>query len=182
MGIIDGIKDAFGVGDASSSADEFEDEFEIEEGMEEFDDELEGEPEEELGPWDSAYRFSEEMLEEDGFVDMQEFTRKAMFFRVSKHPRFRDRFQSGIDAMDRLSSSVEGLQSLRGGSSDKNYGEMADKIQNANKLINEVNRMSGQEEAMVSEFVGLARDAVDAMGSRRAGGQGIDTSMEISEE
>lgn len=184
MGFLDSVKDALGGGESSEDiAGEFEDEFSggsedtIESGIEETE-------EEEILEWDTAYRFAEDMLEEEGFSNMKEFIDKAMIYRINMSPLYRDKMESGIEMMDRISSSMERIQGIRGEENgvDRSYSEMVEDIRAANNLIDEIDRMGGKEEEIVNELIGIGRDIAQGYREGTSGSSAVDTGMEVTEE
>lgn len=185
MKLIESIKDTFG-GSKSKGGDwdeEFQEGIETEDDWEEEDIEEEEPMQEE---WDSAYRFAEDMLEEDGFADMNEFIQKAIMYKVNRSPLFRDRIKSGTETMTMVTSSMQEVQSLRNemkGKKDRNYGEMANKLRDANETINQMDKLAGKEDEIVNSVLSMGHELVGAMKSQnveRAGN--VRSTMETREE
>jgi hypothetical protein len=158
------------------------------EGSEEQEQESESEPEPEPdegpGPWDSAYDFAWWYLEPEGFASMEEFGEKAMMLKLQNSPMFRDRIETGMETLQMVNQAKQQFDEIQGkdkGSHD--YEQMADKLENANRVIDGMKSLNGEEEMMVQEGMSLARDAIEAIGNRASGGTGsnVDTSMTRSD-
>jgi hypothetical protein len=152
-GIAEGFED-----DVELEEDGFDDEFEE-------DDALEDEMDEE---WDTAYRFAEDMLEPDGFANMQDFITKFMFYEVRKSPRYRDRIKNGSRTMEMVSSSMRSLDEARGGGESTDFGEMADKLQNADAALDAAESLSGKDDVVVQQALGIGSQLVENLGKRAA--------------
>ena len=185
------FKNLLGGGESESeqiSAD-FEDE--IESQVEEVDDDMgdpddwDEDPEPEVKEWDSAYRFVEEYLEVRGFADNKDFIVKAMFYQINNSPMYRDRIQSGVETMNMVSQATQQIEQIRGGNDDNSLQEQAEKIQHANQVIDGVQKLSGEEEQMVNDIIGLGYHAVEQIGSSAMGGGGnmggVDSSVNVED-
>jgi len=190
MGLLDSTKRALGMGGDGDSAEdiinEIDEEIEQEQQEQEVDEDIEVEDveEEDDGPeeWDSAYQFATEMLEFRGFSDGQDFVGKVMFKEISKSPMYRDRISSGTQTMSQIANAQSQLQELKGGSDGMNLGEMADKVENANRVIKSVESLEGKEEQMYQEIIGLGQQAVGAMAESRASGRNVESTVEEVDE
>lgn len=186
MGILDKAKSLVSGGGDSKSED-------IAEGFEEeFDEEsveIEGEEdeveEEMVEEWDSAYQFSDEALKELGFDGVSEFADKAMVSRIERSPLYRDRIESGIRTMNQITDSMTRIQEVRkelGADGSVDYSEYAEQVRGANNLINEIDRLSGREEQMANEIIGVAKDAVNAYATQSRNRREVNSTMGVSEE
>lgn len=146
--------------------------------------EPEPEHEEEPGPWDSAYDFADWWLEDEGFADMTDFGEKAIMYKLQRSPMFRDRIQTGLETLSSVRKAKENLEGIRGNdTSATDYGELADKVEDADRLISGVRSLSGEDEMVVQQGLGLAREAIQAIGNRTAQGTGsVDTETEVVDE
>lgn len=171
MGLLGKAKNAIGMGDGTSSeSDEMAEEWidEVDSEVDESDDLLGEEPEVEPEPqeeeWDSAYKFAEEFLEIYGFASMVDFTNKCMAYKINQSPLYRDRISNGVDTMNRITTMQEQMQQISGGSGQsESYEEKARKLANANEVIDQAQKLSGQEDAMVNEAMNLGHELVDAL-------------------
>jgi hypothetical protein len=177
------VKDAVSRNNTKNEMDEmgeqFAEEFE-EEDAGEFDDDFDdgGFEESEVYEWENPYRFAEEMLEPDGFADMSDFVTKVMFFECQRSPRYRDRIQHGAETIATVSKSVESIRAVKGGGDKTDYEEVADKLQNMDRAIRSAESLSGKEDMIIQEGMGIANDLVQAFGQRRAGGgASVDSSV-----
>lgn len=179
MGFIDRAKDAISNATGGESADDMGEEWadeidaqisEEDEEMEpDLDDEVSEEPE--VREWDSAYRFAEDNLEARGFSSMMDFITKLMAFHINKSPMYRDRLQNGLNTMDRLTTMKSQLDELKGNNSKADsMQEKAQKLQAANDVVDQAQKLSGQEEAMVQDAMQLGGELVDAIASNATGG------------
>ena len=144
-------------------------------------EEPEPEPEEEEEmEWDSAYDFAGWWLEDEGFANMRDFGEKAMMYRLERSDMYRDRIESGMRTLAMVNDANEQLRQLKGEDTGrKDYGEMAEKINNANEVIEGVRSLSGEDEVIVQQGMSLAQDAIAAIGSRaQSSGGSVDTDME----
>lgn len=169
------LKDKLGWGDdeAESVEDQmdFEDEFDDEEDWdEEFEEEEELE-EEDTGPreWDSAYHFLDEALQAQGFAGVQEFMAKAMMHRVVNSAEFRDQIKHGAQSLQMVNQAMESIQGMEG-DKQTDYGKMAQQLQEANQLVDEVEKMTDEEGQMVREGLMMVHEVLDAYKS--SGGNG----------
>lgn len=144
-------------------------------------EEPEPEPEEEEEmEWDSAYDFAGWWLEDEGFANMRDFGEKAMMYRLERSDMYRDRIESGMRTLSMVNDAKQQLSELRGRSSrDKDYEQMANKIQNANEVIEGVRSLSGEDEVIVQQGMQIAQDAISAIGQRaQSSGGSVNTDME----
>jgi len=140
----------------------------VEEDVEQID-ETEDVPQE----WESAYKFAEWYLEDEGFADMIDFGEKAMMHKMQGSPMFRDRIQSGLGMVTSIREAKDNIEQIRGndtGASD--YGELADKVEDADRLISGIRSLSGEDEMLVQQGMGLAQEAISAFAERGAGSVG----------
>lgn len=130
--------------------------------------------------WDDAADFAEFVLEKDGFTSLDEFARKAMMYRINRSPIFRDRIANGVQTMDMITDSMGQLKELREGGEkeQRNYREMAQQLQAANDVIDEVDRLGGKEDQIVNEALGIGQELVGALAQRGRGG-GARTGTEV---
>lgn len=166
MGLIDKAKSAIGMGDGSSDdiaaeegwGDEVEDVSEGEMG----DTELEGEEDsvDMDQEWDSAYDFVGDHITQAGFVDMVDFIEHAMYSEVEKSPMYRDRIQNGLQTVNQVGDLKETLSRVQGGN-EMNLQKKATQVENANKLIDEIGSLQGEDEQMVREITGIAKRYAD---------------------
>jgi len=135
-------------------------------------EEPEPEPEEEEEmEWDSAYDFAGWWLEDEGFADMRDFGEKAMMYRLERSDMYRDRIESGMRTLSMVNDAKQQLSELQGrDTGDRDYEQMANKIQNANEVIEGVRSLSGEDEVIVQQGMKLAQDAISAIGSRASQG------------
>lgn len=162
----------------------FDEEFEPEEQFDDNFDEPEEEEEEEL-EWESAYKFSEEMLEADGFANMDEFIRKAMMYKINQSPLYRDRIKHGTETMNMVANSFSKIDSLKGSrQDDMNYSEFVEEVKAAREVSEELDRLGGKEDAIVQEALGLGNEVVNVMKERAASPNtgNVETSVEHTEE
>lgn len=199
MGFLSNVKNAVTGGDDDSEAD-FEDPDvdtmfdegsqpgdtvgDVDEEMEFDDDPVEEEPEDEVMEWESAYQFAEWFLEDEGFADMTDFGEKAMMYKLERSPMYRDRIENGLSTLANINSAKQQLQELKGeDSGSKDYEEMAKKLRSANEVIEGTRKLSGEDEMIVQQGMGLARDAIEAIGTRAQSASGnVNTSMERTDE
>ena len=161
----------------------FDDEFEQEDNFEE--EQFEEEEDEEELEWESAYAFAEDMLEADGFADMEEFILKCMMYEINKSPMYRDRIKNGVETMDMVTDSFSRMEDLRGSrQDDMGYSEFADEVKAAREVSEELDKLGGKEDAMVQEALGIGSELVDVLKQRAQGGAAhdVETSVEHTEE
>jgi len=193
MGLMSSVKSAMGIGggDKSESDEMAEDwidevDSEVTESDEMLDEEdgMETEPAEE--EWDSAYKFAEEFLEMRGFASMMDFTNKCMAFKINHSPMYRDRISNGVDTMNRITTMQEQMAQIGGGGQkEESYQQKAEKLKHANQVIDQADKLSGKEDAMVNEIMGIGRDLADAMVSQDgpiAGRGNVDSTVNEFEE
>lgn len=139
--------------------------------------------EEEQMEWESAYDFAEWWLEDDGFADLQEFGEKAMMMKLQNSPMYRDRIETGVNTLATINEAKQHLQQLKGeGGGANDYGEMADKLEDADRVIQATRSLSGEDEMVVQQGMGLAKSAIEAIGSRvNEGGGNVESSIEREE-
>lgn len=188
MGFIDKVKSAVGSGSDSSGGGSVGDELaaEIEEEEDGWDeDEVEDEweeDEEEEQEWDTAYRFAEDILEPDGHASMKDFGKKFMFYKCARSPMYRDRIKNGSETMQMIAKSTERFEEAMGGGDSADYGDMADKLRDANRLIDEADKVSGKEDQIVQDALGLGHELVNAIGQNAGGSPGeVNSSMKRSD-
>lgn len=141
-----------------------------EEDIEEVDEETDPDIPEE---WDSAYQFAEWYLQDEGFADMVDFGEKAMMYKLERSPMFRDRIESGLNTLGAIREARDNLKAIRGGDTEtSDYGELADKVEDADRLISGIRSLSGEDEMMVQQGMGLAQEAIQAIANRGGGGGG----------
>lgn len=148
-------------------------------------EEPEPEPEEDDEmTWDSAYDFAGWWLEDEGFADMRDFGEKAMMYRLERSDMYRDRIESGMRTLSMVNDAKKQLSELQGRKSkDRNYEEMANKINHANEVIEGVRSLSGEDEVIVQQGMSLAQDAISAIGQRaQKGGGSVNTDMESTQD
>lgn len=181
MGLLDNVKEAVtgDSGDSEPLEEQFTEEIEEEDPIEE---QVEEDPvaqnTQEVESWDSAYQFSEEMLEVDGFASMMDFTEKYMFYKVQRSPLFRDRINEGVQTLEAVTTAQQQMQEIQGGSQD--LEEMADQLESASKAIDAADKISGKEDQMVSDALNLGRDLVKIGGEQivnNGSGGGVDSSV-----
>jgi len=175
MGFLNNVKNAVtgGGGNDIDVSDEFEDIDDEGQDQAPVEDDPLDEPEDDSEPevmeWDSAYDFAGWYLEEYGFSDMKEFGEKAMMLRLMRSPEYRDRLQNGMETLSTLNSAKQQLDEMKGkDTTGSNYEEMADKIENANRVINGVKTLSGEDEMVVQQGMNLAKEAIGAISQRTA--------------
>lgn len=181
MGLRESLGGLFGSGgdDTEDIADEFEDEFE--EG-DEWDDEF-GEDDVEPLEWDTGYQFAEDMLQEEGFSGMKEFIDRAMMLRIKQSPMYRNRIESGLNAMNKITGSFKEVSELQGQfGSDRGYQEFAEDIQAANNIINELDKMAGEEERWANEIIGTAQMLAKGLVESSGGSRDAPSSVEVTRE
>jgi len=193
MGMMDSIKSVFGGGDKNKSeSDEMAEDWidEVDSEVQESDEALEEETEVETEPaeeeWDSAYQFAEEFLELRGFASMMDFTNKCMAYKINQSPMYRDRISNGVDTMNRITTMQEQMAQIGGGDkSEPSYQEQAEKLKAANELIDQADKLSGKEDAMVNEIMSIGRDLADVAvqsNANRGSGGSVDSSVNQFDE
>lgn len=171
MGLGSKIKGVLGGGgESSSEADDMAEEWidEVDSEVEEADEDMvpEGEmdTEPEVREWDTAYQFAAEFLEVRGFASMADFGNKCMAYRINQSPKYRDRIANGVDTMNRVSSMKQQLEQVSGGSQQqKGMKEKAEELKAANDVIDQAQKLSGEEDAMVRDMIGLGEDLVNTL-------------------
>lgn len=194
MGLLSKAKDAISGGGSEPEEDmDIDDMFEEGESIDESEgnggveeEELaedEDGGEEEQMEWESAYDFAEWWLEDDGFADLQEFGEKAMMMKLQNSPMYRDRIETGVNTLATINEAKQHLQQLKGeGGGANDYGEMADKLEDADRVIQATRSLSGEDEMVVQQGMGLAKSAIEAIGSRvNEGGGNVESSIEREE-
>lgn len=189
MGLLDSIKDAVSGGSGPDDMEGIDSEFgtAIDETDEPIGDEFEDvdveEEDEEPGPWENAYRFSEYMLEPHGFTSMKDFGEKAMMHRISRSPMFRNRIQSGLQTLNMIEDAVDSVRNIKDEGGSKSWEEKANELRAANDVMSEVKTLSGEEEQLINSGFVLARDLVDAIGDRGVrSGRDVSTGIEETQE
>jgi len=138
----------------------------VEGGMEDGEYEMEAEPAER--EWDSAYRFAEEYLEMRGFSSMVDFTTKCMAYKINHSPMFRDRISHGVQTMNQISSMQQQIRQMRGEDNQgTDYEEMAKKLEGANRVIDQTQKLAGEEEAMVNDIMAMGHELIGTLGEQR---------------
>jgi len=189
MGLWSKTKEAMGMGDGGKSeSDEMAEDWidEVESEVDESDEALGEEPEVETEQveeeWDSAYKFAEEFLKMRGFASMTDFANKCMAMKINQSPLYRDRISNGVDTMNRITTMQEQMAQIGGGNQKQtSYKEQADKLKGANEVINQADKLSGKEDAMVNEAMSLGHELVDAIAQGKVGGgRGSDVDSSVS--
>lgn len=176
MSLLDKTKKALGMGgsDDDNSTEggsewmkEVDSEVEtVDAGMEEEDYEVETEPAER--EWDSAYRFAEEYLEMRGFSSMTDFATKCMAYKVNNSPMFRDRISHGVQTMNQISSMQQQIRQMKGETQKgTDYAKMAEKLKGANEVIDQTQKLAGEEEAMVNDIMAMGHELIGTLGEQR---------------
>jgi len=119
-----GLMDRLGFGgdddddemDGIDVGDEFEEDMQdeapdFEEGI---DDDPVEEEEDEMMEWDSAYRFCEWYLEDEGFANMRDFGEKAMMYRLQNSDKYRDRIENGLRTLSMINDAKSQLDQISG--------------------------------------------------------------------
>lgn len=193
MGLFSSVKDAVGMGDGDSgSSDDVAEEWidEVESEVEESEDTIgetvEDEQEEEVEEWESAYKFAEEFLEVRGFASMVDFTNKCMAYKIDNSALYRDRISNGVDTMNRITTMQEQMRQIGGErKEDSSFEDKAKKLESANKVIDEAQKLSGQEDAMVNEIIGLGHEFADAIANNpnvMSGGGQVDSNVSVRDD
>lgn len=173
MGLLDKV---FG-GSEEDKEEEWEDE---EWEDEEWEDEWE-EEEDEIQEWDTAYQFFKDAVQAAGFTDVDEFVSKAMMYRIMSSAKYRDRVSIGTQTMEMVTNTVNSMKQTRGGEGS-DLGKMAEELQNANTVIKEAEKMSGEEDEMVWHIMGLVDEGLDIARDRIQTSKGVSTTIETSNE
>ncbi len=193
MGLFDKAKEAVGLGgEGESEADEIGESFidevdsEVSESDEMLGEEEDFEEEQQEEEWESAYKFAEEFLEVRGFASMVDFTNKCMAYKINQSPLYRDRISNGVDTMNRITTMQEQMQQISGDDSgSSNYAEKAEQLKNANEVIDQAQKLSGEEDAMVNELIGLGHELADSIAQNvgnNNNAQNVNSSVNRSEE
>jgi len=180
MGMIQKLKSAFSI---ETREQPKEPEFTRE--SEEEPEEPEPEPEEEEPSWDTAYRMVDEVSQERGFSGLDEAIAKSMSMTVRESGMFRDRIESGRRTIESVSGAVSKLEDVRGsGESLTEYGEIANRLDEAADLVDSVEKFTDSEEMMVRRGMHLADKAIDTFKeTQKSGvGGGVKTKTTESEE
>jgi len=123
--------------------------------------------------WDSAYKFADWYLSDEGFADMLDFGEKAMMYKLQNSPMYRDRIETGLGTMESIRSAKENLQAIRGEESESSdYEELADKVEDADRLISGIRSLSGEDELVVQQGMAIAQEAIGAIASKGSGSGG----------
>lgn len=193
MGLFSKAKSAIGMGgDEKAESEEMAEEWidEVDSEVDESDEMLDDEPEMDTEPveeeWDSAYKFAEEFLEVRGFASMVDFTNKCMAHKINQSPLYRDRISNGVDTMNRITTMQEQMAQIGGDQSkETSYSDKAQKLENANRVIDQAQKLSGQEDAMINELIGLGHEFADAVANNQmnmGGGQNVNSDVNTSNE
>lgn len=193
MGFMDTVRNAIGGGgEEKSESDEVAEEWidDVDSEVEESDESLGEEGDVETEPveeeWESAYKFAEEFLELRGFASMMDFTNKCMAYKINQSPMYRDRISNGVDTMNRITTMQEQMAQIGGGNQEKeSYAQKAQKLENANQVIDQADKLAGKEDAMVNELIGLGHEMADAIASGAANvqnAQNVDSNVNTSDE
>jgi hypothetical protein len=163
MGFVDKLTGALSGGSSGDGgADDIVDEFEEEEGMIDgeglLDEDADEEEEEVQEVWDSAYRFFEDFVEDDGHMDGMDFAKSAAFYEIKTSNLFRDRIQSGKNTIEMVATAKETIESVKGAGEQKDYGQQAERLKEANELIDQVDKVSGKEDEMIQEALSIGKD------------------------
>lgn len=164
--------------------DDFEEEDDWEDDFEEEDDWEEDDEEEEL-EWESAYMFASDMLEEQGFTSMNDFLAKAMFRRVRQSPKFRDRIESGVNTINKLSQTKQQMEELKGAKKTTDWNEVAEKMESADRAIKAADSMSGKEDMMVQQALSVGSRLADSFAKGRmqqSAGEDVNAGMSMNRE
>jgi hypothetical protein len=190
MGLWESTKDFLsGGGGDSSESDEMAEEWidevdsEVDESDEMLGDEAEVDTEPAEEEWDSAYRFAEDFLEMRGFASMVDFTNKCMAHKIDQSPMYRDRISNGVDTMNRITAMQEQMAQIgQGNKKETSYSDKAQKLEDANRVIDQAQKLSGEEDAMVNELIGLGHEFADAIANGQMGGnRGGDVNSNVNE-
>lgn len=188
MGLRSKVKGFFGSGDGG--ADDIAEEEGWGDDVEEFGDE---DDEEGLGDdagdfgetdqeWDSAYDFVDDHVTQAGFTDMVDFIEHCMYEEIDRSPMFRDRVQSGVRTVNQVGDLSDSLESMRGGN-EMDLENRAEQVKAANDLIDQMDKLEGEEDQIVREAMGIARQYADVFEERLANRQqqGSDASVRSEE-
>lgn len=195
MGMLNNIVDAVtgGQSDPVEDSPEIDEVFDEDDVIED-DEAVEHEEDAEIGEeeqeeevrheWDSAYDFASWWLEDSGFASMKDFGEKAMMHRLEQSPMFRDRIQSGVRTLQTIDEAKQHMESIKGNDTgERNYEQMAEKLENANRVIENTRKLSGEDEVIMQQGMSLARDAIQAIGGEVASGGGsVDSQIEHTDD
>lgn len=122
---------------------------------------------EQVEEYSSAYDYSYSLIEPDGHASMKDFIEKVMYLKCRNSNMYRDRISNGVETIDSITTSAESIKRLRGNDDDDtDWEEAANKLESANRVIDGVDKLSGEEDMIVREGIGLAKDFVEAYSSR----------------
>lgn len=184
MGLFNRAKNAVTGGDSDEDEGvDIDDDFiETEETIEEEDSggEPEPDPEPEQMEWDSAYDFAGWALEERGFPTVKDFAEKAAYDLIKDDPMFRDRFETGMRTLTQVQEAKASIDEITGNNKDRSsYGELADELEDADRVIRSIRSLSGEDEMLVQQGMSITRDVLSAVANNGGGGQSnVNASME----
>lgn len=140
----------------------------------------EPEPEPEQMEWDNAYDFAGWALEERGFPTVKDGAEKAAYDLIKDDPMFRDRFQTGMETLTQVQKAKASIDEITGSdSSGSSYSEVADELEDADRVIKSLRSLSGEDEMLVQQGMSITRDVLSAVASDGSGGQSnMNASME----
>lgn len=156
----DGMDDDMGVAEDVQTDVEEKEGFSISEE----DREEQVEEDDSPGPWDSAYDFCVWALEPHGFPDGRSIAAKSMMWHLERSNMYRDRIESGMNAVDSVTSSLEGIKELRGGDDeDKDYEKLADELEAADRVIGAVEGLSGKDDMITQQMLSVGQSLADGL-------------------
>lgn len=193
MSLLDKAKNLVSGSEEKAESDEMAEDWieevdsEVDENEGEIDHEIEEEQSvQEEEEWDSAYQFAEEFLEVRGFASMVDFTNKCMAYKINQSPMYRDRITNGVDTMNRITTMKEQMQQISGGQQkESSYDEKAEKLKHANEVIDQAQKLSGEEDAMVNELIGVGHELANSIaqnGINIGAGRDVDSTVTERDE
>lgn len=183
MGLMDRLLG--GDSDKSDEYDEWDEEAEDDELDDEWDEDWDEDEagDDEDDEWDTPYQFLDEMLQHRGFGGANEFTKKAMVYRINRSPLFRDRIKVGNQTMQMVNNTMQMQEEMFGGGSGSNYGQLAEELEEGKRLIDAVEEFGPDEESQLAwEITGLASDFFEVWADRQGGATGAVASQTKSSD
>lgn len=181
-----GLRDFLGLGSDDEEEISLED-VEIQEDEEptiEEDDIFEEEEEDEEIVWESGWEYAWMWLEDEGFTTKEELVSKAMMRRINQSPRFRDRISMGRQTASMIREVGETIEGTGGDDGSTDWNQIGEQIEGANKAIDGIDKLSGEEEQMAWEIINLGYDALGAVADKtvESQGTGVSSSVDVVEE
>lgn len=185
--MFEGVRNAMFGSEESEESSDLEDEgFDMSEpedaGFSE-EEEEEDEIEDPDPEWDTLYQMVDDVVKQCGFSGLNECIERSMMFKVKKSGMYRNRISSGLEVIETM-RDVE--DKLSGGGGETDLEQTANRINQANQVVDAVEDFTDSEEMTVRRITNVANKAIDTYSKVNSGGSsgggGVDVSTVRKDE